>query len=70
MHTIDAPRLQAVFSAEIVHLYFLSQFCCITNMKPFGYDLYFQSPALKSFFCLAFLPIFLFLYLFLAHLWQ
>ena len=70
MYTIDAPRLRAVSSAEIVHSYPLSQFCCTINIKTFGHNLYLQSLALKSFLCQTLMLILLLLYPSPAHLWQ
>lgn len=61
-------RLRAISNTEIVHSYSLPQFYYTTNIKTFGHDLYLQSRALKSFFCLVFLLILLDLYQSPTHL--
>lgn len=70
IYTIDAPRLKAVFNAEMVLSYLLPRFFCKTNIQNFGYGLYLQILALKSFLCLVFLPTFPPLYPFSIYQWQ
>ena len=70
MYTIDASRQKPVSNIVTMHSYLFPQFCCITNIKTFGYGLYLQRLVQKSFFYLDFLIILLLLSLSFCYLGQ